>query len=94
MANQHARRLHNGYEQLVVSTTAVPLAAIPGGTDHALIRVSGAQIRMRGGSVAPTSTVGFPLNPGDVFEYDGPPNKLVFIRTGGSDATLDVFYST
>jgi hypothetical protein len=92
VANQHARRLHTGYQQLTVSTSVVQLT-VPGGTDNALIRCVGASVRMRGGTVDPTSTVGFPMNAGDILEYDGPPDKLKFIRSGASDATLEVFYS-
>lgn len=69
------------------------LASIPSGADEAVIRVTGGQIRMRGSSAAPTTSVGFPLNDGDIYVHDGPPDKFQFIRTGAVDVTLDVMYS-
>lgn len=79
------------YQQLTVSTTAVALT-VPGGSRYALIRVSAMPVRFRDDGTNPTSALGMPLNTGDSIEYDGPLSALRFIRSGASDATLDILY--
>jgi hypothetical protein len=92
----NARVYPRGYEKLVVSTTAVTLAAIPSQTAapviRTLIRVTGAGIRYRDDGTNPTASEGFPLGDGDILEYEGPPQALRLIRSGAADATLFVLY--
>lgn len=93
MRPQSIVRAPLGYEQLTVSTVALPLAALPAlGCDYALIRCSGAGIRYRDDGTSPTAAVGQWLNAGETLTYEGDPAKLKFIRSGATDATLDVSY--
>jgi hypothetical protein len=82
----------NGAEQLTVSSSAVGLASIPAGANKALIRVSTANIRWRGDGTNPTSSAGMPQYVDDEFEIIGGLAAYKFIRSGASDATLDVAY--
>lgn len=88
------KRAPQGYQQLTVSTSAVSLT-IPATSNvatFALIRCSTANIRWRDDGTAPTSTVGEPLNAGEILEYDGQLSKFQAIRSGAADATLDIEY--
>lgn len=85
-----------GYQQLTVAATAASLT-VPAGAKRAVAVVSGANIRVRYDGTAPTSTVGFPVDSGDIIEFLGANyrTELVnaqFIRTGAVSATLDINY--
>ncbi len=88
------------YEQITVSSTAVGLTTSkiePANGPRAakvLIYVSGAQIRFRVDGTDPTSTSGMVIDAGSYFEVIGYHDISNFkaIRTGSTDATLDVIY--
>lgn len=82
----------SGAEQLTVSTSAVALASVPSGANKALIRVSTANIRWRGDGTDPTASAGMPQYVDDEFELIGGLAAYRFIRSGASNATLDVAY--
>lgn len=81
-----------GYEQKTVSTAAVALSSVPAAATGALIVVSSNGVRFRDDGTNPTAAVGVPIAAGQSFSYDGDPSALVFIRSGGADAVLDVAY--
>lgn len=80
-----------GFEKLTVSSAAVGFASthIPGG---ALVAVESAAIRYRVDGTAPTSTDGVPVQAGEKFVV--PNNAAAFkaIRSGSSDATLQIVF--
>ncbi len=81
------------YEQITVSTSAVPIgAATLQGMAGCQIRVETAGVRYRQDTTAPTSSVGMPLNVGDVLLIDHAIDAANsrFIRSGSSNATLNV----
>lgn len=81
-----------GYEQRTVSNVAVGLASIPDKSNYALITCSGAAVRWRDDGVDPTAGTGHPLAVGEHLEYSNRADALRFIRSTGSDGTLDVSY--
>jgi hypothetical protein len=81
-----------GYEQLTVSSTSIGLASIPQGANNVLIKVVTANVRLKNNGDAPTTSAGFPLTAGDIFEATCNPADLRFIRDDADDATLEVLY--
>lgn len=89
------------YEQLTVSTNAagyapikVPAAAGGAlfGATACLIYVEGGAVRFRPDGIAPTATIGFPLDVSLPFFYTGDPSKLIFIRSGSVDAIVNFIH--
>lgn len=92
-----SRRECIGFEQITVSTTAIPLASVPKTASVALIKNSSANTaRVRGDGTAPTASVGHLLAAtgtyGDDVEMHGNLQNIKLIRAGGSDAILEVHY--
>jgi hypothetical protein len=79
-----------GDEQLVVSSTAVPLASVASGALTALVTNGAEPIRVRWGT--PTASVGHYLNPYSVIELFNNMDDVKFIRAGSSDSTIFVTY--
>ncbi len=89
-----------GHQQLTVSTAAGGVGlTVPTGTrpTHAMIFIGGNPVNWRGDSVAPTATVGIPIPAGGylslmdpAFDYWSLIKSILFIRTGGADATADI----
>lgn len=95
-------RVDAGYEQLAVSNAAAGVGGtkIPAasggalyGATGVLITVETAAVRWRSDGVAPTATVGNPLDVGVPFFYTGDPSRLLFIRqTIDAVVNLNYFY--
>lgn len=81
-----------GYEKLVVSSTAIALAAVPAGASLALIYAADADARWRDDGINPTAGNGIPLLDGSGLLYDGSLSAIKFIRQAGTDVTLDISY--
>ena len=80
-----------GDEQLAVAGTAVALASVPATAIAAMVTNGAEPIRVRWGT--PTASVGHYLNPYSVLDlYQDDLGDVKFIRTGGSDSTIDVTY--
>ena len=79
-----------GDEELVVSSTAIPLASIASGALTGLITNGAEPIRVRWGT--PTASVGHYLNPYSVLEVFNSMTNIKFIRAGSSDSTIFVTY--
>jgi len=79
-----------GDEELVVSSTAVPLASVATGALSALVTNGAEAIRVRWGT--PTASTGHYLNPYSVLELYSSMNDVKFIRVGSSDSTIFVTY--
>jgi len=79
-----------GDEELVVSSTAVPLASIATGALTGLITNGAEPIRVRWGT--PTASLGHYLNPYSVLEVFNSMPDIKFIRAGSSDSTIFVTY--
>ena len=79
-----------GDEELVVSSTAVPLASVATGALTGLITNGAEPIRVRWGT--PTASVGHYLNPYSVLEVFNSMVDIRFIRAGSSDSTIFVTY--
>lgn len=75
---------------LTVSTAVVTLT-VPSGASHALLTVSGADVRFTEDSSSPSATNGLLLADGFIGEL-ALPNALKFIRAGSVDAKLNVSY--
>lgn len=82
-----------GFQQLTVSTAAVALT-VPAGAKVALWRIENASngARWRDDGTDPTAAIGFLVDSTATFLYTGKLSKVKFIRTGASDAVLDVCY--
>lgn len=86
------------YGQLTVAATAVPLTSTvinPNGWPqmrHCLLRLETAEIRWRIDGIAPTSSVGAPLEPLETLLLDAPEEIQAFraIGTGGTSGTLNI----
>lgn len=86
------------FETITVSSTAVGLATTTysptgrGQMTTCTARLETAQVRFRFDGTAPTSTVGFLLEDGDVLTIERHDHMrlIKFIRTTGADATLSV----
>lgn len=88
----NVERRPKGYQQLTVSTSAVGLT-VPSGASRAVIRVEAQPLRFRDDGANPTSTVGFPKVATNEFELYGNSMRAArFIRSGGTDAVLEVLY--
>ena len=82
-----------GYEQITVSTTAVPFTTIPAGAKRALVVLESANaLRWRGDGTAPTASVGNPLAGSGVLEVESILEKFKAIRSGAADAVMNVTY--
>lgn len=85
------------FEQLTVSTSSVGITGAvlnPAGQasiQHCTGRLQGAQVRFRWDGTAPTSTVGTPLEIGDILTIDSHEDatRIRFIRTGATDGVLN-----
>ena len=86
------------YQTVTVSTTAVGVTAVVNAkvAHRAVITVETAQIRFRYDGTAPSSSVGHILNAGDRIILEGRNNigNFLAIRTGGTDATIQVTLET
>jgi hypothetical protein len=93
VATYPAQTKHMGYQQLTVSTTAVALT-VPAGATRAVCQVVAQPIRYRMDGTAPTSLIGYPAVATTVIEVNGMDNIKAFraIRSGGTDATLEILY--
>ena len=81
-----------GYQAVTVSNTAIGLT-VPGGASRAVIKVISNPLRFRDDGTDPTSSVGYSKVANDEFTLSGDSMKAAkFIRSGGSDATLEVLY--
>ena len=80
-------------EAITVSTTAVGLGSVRSGKNYAFITVETDSVRYLF-DTAPTSSVGHQLLAGDILELETETelNDVRFIRSGSSDATLQVSY--
>ena len=77
-------------EQVTVSTVAIGITAASGAV-AAMVTNGAEPIRVRWGT--PTASVGHYLNPYSVLDlYQDDLGDVKFIRTGGSDSTIDVTY--
>ncbi len=91
-------RAPKGYRQLTVSSSAVSLSdatgGIPSGATRAVVYVASNPIRWRDDALAPTSSVGVPAVDTDAFELPSIQsiNGFQAIRSGSSDATLNIVY--
>lgn len=82
-----------GFQQLTVSTTAVGLT-VPAGATRAVCRVQAQPLRWRDDGTNPTSSVGMLTAATVTFELDGVYSLNAFkaIRSGGTDAVLEISY--
>jgi hypothetical protein len=96
-----AQQGYVGYEQVTVANSSIGLTAatINQGNGHmqankAVCRLETAQIRYRLDGTAPTTTVGTPLEIGDVLTITGNDllNNFRAIRTGGTSGVLNCHY--
>lgn len=93
MPKYSVERAPKGYQQLTVSTTAIGLS-VPAGATRAVVYVEAQPIRWRDDSTAPTSSVGVLIAAAASFELPSVQslNGFKAIRSGGTDATLNVVY--
>lgn len=89
------------FEQVTVANTSIgftnALIVVGSGhpqATHAQCRLETAEIRYRSDGTAPTTTVGTPLEPGDVIDVYGNANLQAFrsIRTGATSGVLSCHY--
>lgn len=83
-----------GYEQLTVSTTAVPLASVPADAIRAVIGVEAQPMRYRNDETNPTASVGFLAKADATIElhsYKAIKNFKA-IRSDATDSVLNVIY--
>mgnify|MGYP001561567028 CR=1 FL=1 len=86
------------FEQLTVATSSIGITTTvldPAGkpqTQHCEAKLQTAQVRYRWDGTAPTSTVGTPLEAGDILTIDGNDvaKAIRFIRTGGTSGVLNI----
>ena len=78
--------------QLTVSTTSVNLGQNIYGRNYAIITCETSPVRYRLDSIAPTATIGHPIEVGGGIELESfdELNKVRFIRRDGADATLTI----
>ena len=83
-----------GYEQLVVSNTAIPFADIPENANKAVVSVEDATIRYRENGADPTATVGIIAPRFTVIILNSRASITNFraIRTAATDAELNILY--
>ena len=87
-----------GRQQLTVSTNVVTLT-VPAETAGALIYVGSNPVRFTLDGTAPTSSLGIALSAGDFIDLTDPDADygallaaMKLIRSGASDATVDIEY--
>ena len=82
-----------GYQQLTVSTAAVGFT-VPAGAHYALLKLNDANLlRWRDDGTDPSSTVGMPIpDQVDEFWYTGDLSAIKFIRSGGTNAIVNISY--
>ncbi len=76
---------------LVGSLAVASNLPVPVGATIAFVAVSGAPVNYRDDEVAPTATIGFPVNVGGYLTYSGALAKIQFIQQSAT-AVLDVMY--
>jgi hypothetical protein len=85
-----------GYEQITVSTASVSptVATVTGRARMAVFLVVSQALRYRSDGTAPTASVGFPFAADGHIVVIGHSNIVnsEFIRSGGSDATVEAMY--
>lgn len=81
-----------GFEQIDDLSAAEPLT-VPFGAGVALLQAESQAVRWRDDGVAPTSSVGMLLAPGETFAYTGSLSAIRFIEAAGG-AVLNVSYYT
>jgi hypothetical protein len=69
-------------------------AGQPGGSNAALLQAEAAGVRWRDDGVAPTTTIGFLLSPGDSLYYDGAPVSRIQAIAATPGAILNVSFYT
>lgn len=85
---------HNGYEQIVVSTSVKTLT-IPANTEAAQLNIgTEGDIRVRIDGTDPTASVGYPLKAGREYLIDTIKElqSLEMIRKDSANVTVDIFY--
>jgi len=88
-------RYTTGYEDIMVSSTAIGFTAETAGTaKRARVQVEDAPIRVRVDGTDPTASVGELFTPGDSFVVEGDLTAFAAICADGDDATLRVTYDT
>jgi len=82
-----------GYQQLTNLTTA-KLVTIPRGTNFAIIRCTGGDVRWRADGTPPTAGTGYPLYEGEELEYDSVQDLpgLTFIAMEGTPEVSLSYY--
>lgn len=82
-----------GFQQITDLSASTALTVPHPDVAYAVITCDVQAVRWRDDGVAPTATVGMPMQPGDVLRYDGPLDRIRFIQTAAG-ATLNVSYYT
>lgn len=82
-----------GYQQITVSTSALPLT-VPAGAQRAVVVVEAQPLRYRDDGTAPTASVGMLCVAATRFDIESREALLAFraIRSGGTDSVLSVSY--
>lgn len=82
-----------GYQQITVSTSAVGLT-LPKGAIRAVVGVEAQPLRYRDDGTNPSASVGYLVVAGGTVEVYGSTalSKFKAIRSGGTDAVLNVNY--
>lgn len=84
-----------GFGTVTVSTSAIGLPSIPTSGQRAtkaLITIETNPVRWRDDGTNPTAGAGQPIAAAGVLEYEGVMEAFKVIRSGASDATLNVTY--
>jgi hypothetical protein len=85
-----------GFEQITVSTSALSptVATVTGRAKMAVFLVVSEPLRWRSDGTAPTASAGFPIKADGHVVVVGHSNIInsSFIRSGGTDATLECIY--
>lgn len=78
--------------QLTVSSTSVPIGALIAGHNYAFITVETNAVRFRLDNLAPTTTVGHPLEAGSILKLTSfkELDQVRFIRRDGADSILTI----
>ena len=87
--------VNRGFETITVAAVGIGPTqdALANKANYAVFGpLEAAQVRWRDDGTAPTASVGHLLEIGQVLTYDGPMNKIQFIRTGGVSGTLPCSY--
>ena len=84
-----------GFETVTVAAAAIGFTSATFGRAYkALVTVETAQVRFRTDGTDPTAAIGHVLDAGDTLELDSSDElqKIKFIRTGSTSATLRVTF--